>query len=123
MNPIGRLYASLATIRKLPQRMVDSGIKMSCEVSTSFCKTPGEVLDYTVDWSSWLQSGENISTSDWTVASGLTEDSSTNTTTGATIWLSSGTNGTSYLVINKIVTDAATPRTAERAFLIHVNIR
>ena len=70
-----------------------------------FLKDPDAVLDYQIDWSDWLDS-DTISTSAWTVPTGLTEDSDSNTTTTATVWLSGGTAGTSYSVINHIVTAA-----------------
>lgn len=72
-------------------------------MATSFIHDPDAVLDYEIDWSAWLGT-DTISSSTWTVPSGLTEDSSTNTTTTATIWLSGGTAGTRYEVTNHIVT-------------------
>ncbi len=72
---------------------------------TLFVKDPDSVLDYVVDWSDWL--GEDtISSSDWTVPTGLTEDSASETTTTATIWLSGGVAGVTYTVTNHIVTAA-----------------
>lgn len=66
-------------------------------------KDPDAVLDYEIDWSTWLGS-DTISTSAWTVPAGLTKDSDTNTTTTATIWLSGGTAGEVYELTNHIVT-------------------
>ena len=85
-----------------------------------FTKDPDAVLDYTIDWSDWLDS-DTISTSTWTVASGITKDSDTNTTTTATIWLSSGTAGTQYTVINHIITAAG--REDDRSIYIMVEDR
>ena len=84
----------------------------------SFVKDPNAVLDYAVDWSGWLASGETISTSDWTVETGLEEDSSSNTTTVATVWLSGGTAGEIYRVVNRITTNQT--RTDDRTLLIKV---
>lgn len=70
-----------------------------------FTKDPDAVLDYTVNWATWLD-GDTISTSTWTVASGITEDSDSNTTTTATVWLSGGTAGRTYAATNNIVTAA-----------------
>lgn len=61
-------------------------------------------LDYTMDWEDWLASGDTISTSAWTVATGITEASSSNDTTSATIWLEGGTAKTTYRITNSIVT-------------------
>ena len=68
-------------------------------------KDPNAVLPYTIDWADWLGS-DTISSSTWTVASGITEDSTSSTTTVATILLSGGTSGTSYSVTNRITTAA-----------------
>lgn len=69
-----------------------------------YIKDPQAVLDYTVNWSSWLPSGDTIVTSTWTADTGITIDSSSATTTAATVWLSGGTVSVSYNVVNHIVT-------------------
>ncbi len=68
-----------------------------------FIKDPNEVLDYVRDWSALLDT-DTISSSTWTPDVGITKDSSSNTTTTATVWLSGGTAGTTYGVLNRIVT-------------------
>ena len=68
-------------------------------------KDPDAVLDYAINWATWLDT-DTISTSTWTVESGLTKDSDTKTTTIATIWVSGGTLATSYSGVNHIVTAA-----------------
>ncbi len=69
-------------------------------------KDPDSIAYYVSDWSDWLDSGETIVSSDWVVEAGLTEDSASNDTTTATIWLSGGTAGTDYTVTNTVVTSA-----------------
>lgn len=86
--------------------------------TTRMVKDPDAVLDYQVDWSSWLATGETISSSDWVVQTGITETSASNTTTTATIWLSGGTAGVTYTVTNRIVTTAS--RTNDRSLYITV---
>lgn len=86
-----------------------------------FTKDPNAVLDYSIDWSSWLQTNETISTSTWTVQTGLTKDSSSNTTTVATVWLSGGTAGNTYTAMNRIVTNQN--RTEDRTIYIRVEER
>lgn len=86
-------------------------------MANQFQKDPDEVLDYQVDWTSWLGS-DTITTSTWAVPTGITRASHTNTTKTATVWLSGGTAGTSYELQNKIVT--ASGRTAERTIRILV---
>lgn len=89
---------------------------------TNYLKDPDERLDYTVSWSDYLAVGETISSSSWTVPSGITQyQSATNTNTTATIWLSGGTHGEEYLVTNQITTSAG--RIAERSLNIVVRNR
>lgn len=82
-----------------------------------FEKDTDEVLDFQIDWSTWLGS-DTISTSTWTVPSGITKNSDTNTTTTATIWLSGGVVGEVYEVQNRIVTDGG--RTADDVIFVTV---
>ena len=85
-----------------------------------FFKDPDAVLDYQVDWSDWLVS-DTINTSTWIVPTGIVNDSDTNTTTAATIWLSGGTIGTNYSLVSRIVT--AGGRTDDRTITIMVRGR
>jgi hypothetical protein len=71
---------------------------------THFIKDPAGIIDYTVRWSSWLPSGDTISSSSWTVPAGLVKVSEANTTTDAVIFLASGTIGQIYEVTNRIIT-------------------
>ena len=81
-----------------------------------FSKDPEAVLDYAVDWSEWLQSGETISSYTVTVPTGLTKDSDSSASGVITVWLSGGTAGTVYSVEVKITTSLG--RTDERTFKI-----
>lgn len=83
-----------------------------------FVKDPNSVLDYTVDWTSWLSTSETISTSTWVVPAGITQSSASNTTTSATIFLSGGTASTTYKVVNRITTNQS--RTDDRTLEIRV---
>jgi len=74
-------------------------------------KDSDEVLDYVVDWTLRLESGDTISTSTWEFADtagesppDLTIDSETETAALATVWLSGGTEGLTYELTNRIVT-------------------
>ena len=71
-----------------------------------FTKDPDAHLNYTIDWSEWLVT-DTISTSTWTVPTGITKDSDTNSTTTTTIKLSGGTVGEKYEIVNHVVTAAA----------------
>jgi len=76
-------------------------------------KDPYAVLDYSLDWTNWMPSGEVISTITVTAqtisgdAAPLTIDSSTNTDYVVTAVISGGTAGNVYNVEYKIVTDNA----------------
>jgi hypothetical protein len=83
----------------------------------SFVKDPDATLDYKVDWTLWLD-GDYITTSTWDVPAGLTEEAKVNDTTSATVWLSGGTFGQRYEVINRIITNAG--RTDDRTIIIRI---
>jgi hypothetical protein len=86
-----------------------------------FKKDPSAVLDYSIDWTPWLPSGDTIATSTWVAETGITIDSTANSTTKTTVWLSGGTAGTIYKVTNTITT--AGGRTDERTLHIIVTNR
>lgn len=73
-------------------------------MSNSFVHDPDAVLPYGIDWSSWLADGDSIDTSTWTVPAGLAKGGEDLTGGQATVWLSGGTAGESYLVTNHVVT-------------------
>ena len=61
-------------------------------MATTYKKDPNATLDYLFDWSAWLTDiSDTITSVDWVLSDGLTEVSSSNTTTGATIFVSGGT--------------------------------
>lgn len=67
-------------------------------------KDPDETLDFQIDWSTRLDTGDTIVTSTWIIPDGLTKQSDGKTTNATTVWLMGGTAGTSYLVLNRVVT-------------------
>lgn len=87
---------------------------------TIFKKDPDAVLDFGFDWSEWLDSdiSEVISTSTWTVPSGIDGDNESHDDSTTMIWISGGTAGATYLITNKITTSAE--RIDERSFKISV---
>ena len=88
-----------------------------------YVKDPNAVLDYGFDWEDedYLASGETISTSTWTIPSGLTEGTSSNSDTQTSVWISGGTEGTDYHIVNHIVTSAG--REDDRTHVIKVRSR
>ena len=90
---------------------------------TRFAKAPDTRLDYTVDWSKWLEplSGDTITDVDWTVPTGIDIPTDPTfapffTTTAATIWLEGGTLGVNYDIVCHITT--AAQRTEDHTFII-----
>jgi len=80
-------------------------------------KDPDAVKDYVIDLTAWLDE-DTISTTAWTVPSGITKDSDSKTTTTATIWLSGGTAGQEYGLVCRVVT--ACGRTEDFAITVPV---
>ena len=83
-----------------------------------FQKDPSAALDYTVDWQQWLPPQDRITAVTWTVTSGLTNASSSFSTSDATIWLTGGTDGTTYDVTCEITTLEG--RIDDRTFRVEV---
>jgi hypothetical protein len=69
-------------------------------------KAPGEVLDYALDWSS-LDENEAINSSAWIAPPGLTIDSDEHDAHSTTLWLSGGSSGKIYSLLNRIHTSRA----------------
>lgn len=84
----------------------------------SFLHDPNAVLDYRVDWTQWLDSGETITAATWIVPDGLTSSSESFDSVSATVWLAGGTVGQTYTVTNRVTTTAG--RTDDRSFRVRV---
>lgn len=91
-------------------------------VEKVFTKDPDAKLNYGFDWATegWLGS-DTIASATWTVPTGLTKVSETNTTTTATVVLSGGTVDTDYTVTCRITTAAGL--IDDRSLLIQVRDR
>ncbi len=80
-------------------------------------KDPASVLDYTINFTNWLASGDTITgTPTWTADTGITKGTETNTTTAATLFLSGGTAGDIYEI--KCVAVTGNGRTVARRFRV-----
>ena len=84
-------------------------------------KDPDEKKDYGFDWSAWLDSvlpTDTIASSAWVLPAGITQSTPvpSNDATTTTIWLTGGTAGANYTVVNRITTTAG--RIAEATFRI-----
>lgn len=71
-------------------------------------KDPDEVLDYQINWAAPLDDGDTIATSVWSIVTApdavLEIDSDAATATTTTVWLSAGTLGKRYALLNRITT-------------------
>jgi len=90
----------------------------------SAIKDPDAVLDYGIDWSDWLDT-DTIATSTWSISGGespadLTINSTDNTDTTTTVWLSGGTPKRNYTLTNHITTASSPARQDDRSIAIKV---
>ena len=83
-------------------------------------KDPQAVKDYALDWAAMLETGETLLTSSWAVAPSGQLAIGLHPIVGsvATVWLSGGTDGTSYTLTNTITTSRGV--TDERSVTILV---
>ena len=94
-------------------------------------KDPSERLDYTIDFGGWLETDEEITgTPTWVrdptgITIGTASYAPTVSADGkrVTVWLESGSAGTTYTITVTVVTDNSPARTAERSFRIQVENR
>ena len=75
-------------------------------------KDPDEVLDYRIDWLGTSSDPgplygltDAIANSLWVVPAGISSETETNDDGSTTIWLSGGTVGDTYEILNRITTD------------------
>jgi hypothetical protein len=62
-------------------------------ISQIFSKDPAELLDYTFDWSQWLNTGDTILTATCFPSTGIVIEHVTTQATKVIAWVSGGTNG------------------------------
>jgi hypothetical protein len=80
-------------------------------------KAPAAVLDYQMDWSSWLAAGETISSAVVSADAGLTVNpagKATSVTAGVvTFWLGGGTSGTYAVTVTVTTSSRVDSRTIQ----------
>lgn len=79
------------------------------------------MLDYSLDWSKWLANNEHITGSAWTPSAGMIVESDTSTGVVTTVWLSGGTPGYPFTIVNHVTTDQG--RQDDRTITIRVRER
>ncbi len=75
-------------------------------MAKKFKKDPEAVSDYSIDWSTWLQDGDVLAESEWTIPSGVTKVTDSFSDTAVLIRVSGGTVGTSYQLTNHVISEA-----------------
>ncbi len=83
--------------------MSDYGEYESSGYQPDFSKDPNSTVDFPFNWKAELN-GDTIFTSTFLLPDGLTQVSTSNTTTTATIFVSGGSEGNTYRITNRIVT-------------------
>lgn len=88
-----------------------------------YVKDPGAVLDYSINWAGgYLQGGETLASSIWTIfPADMTQSSAANTTSVASITVSGGAAEQIYQLTNRITTSQG--RTDERSITVRVEQR
>lgn len=87
----------------------------------AYTKDPQARLDYRNDWTAWLAEDATITASTFTAETGLTVGATYFDDTSTTVWLSGGTDGTTYQVVNHVVDSEG--REDDRTFLVKVKQR
>lgn len=64
----------------------------------TFTKQPSDAMDYDIDYTDWLTSGDNVQSAVVTPDTGITLDSMVINDPRIKIWLSGGTAGTTYKI-------------------------
>ncbi len=84
-------------------------------------KTPADELDYAIDWTGVLETGETIASAAWTVPAPLAAGPASQAGARTVQWIAGGVAGRSYAVSCRITTDRG--RTVERSFVLPVVAR
>ena len=84
----------------------------------TFTKDPDAVLDYSCDWTAWLEA-DTITSVTWVTRAPLIVENQSHTAKIATVWLKGGEARKSYSVTCRITT--AGGRTDDRSFSVEVN--
>jgi hypothetical protein len=85
---------------------------------TEYTKSEAAVLDYTIDWTDFLQDDELITEHEFLSEEGVTLGEPDLTGANHTVFVSGGDGGRTYRVTSRITTDQG--RTQEQSFLLRI---
>lgn len=80
----------------------------------SYLLDPNDVLDFAVDWTDWLETGETITAKTVNATAGVTVDSHSEAAGVVTVWLSGGVLNARAIVTCHVTTSNA--RQADQSF-------
>jgi hypothetical protein len=86
----------------------------------SILKDPDATLDYTFDWTEWLDEGENIAAISVTVEGGIVLESAALAGAFVTAWVSGGIANEKALVTCQVTTSHVPPRIDQRSIWLLV---
>lgn len=90
-------------------------------IITDLHQLVSDKLDYTMDFTSWLDLvSDTISSVTWTIPADLTASNQSNTTTTATTYLTGGTRGQVYRIDCQITTAASPARIKTASFNLKI---
>lgn len=81
-----------------------------------------DLLDYGIDWSDFLPTGDAIVTSTWAADPGIDIGQFAHTETSTTVWVSGGTPAHSYRVFNTVTTEGGRDTTRMLTFKIKTTV-
>lgn len=82
-------------------------------------KRAADILIYTADFSQWLASGDSVASCTWTIPTGLTQVTTSTSSTTATCKISGGTLNATYTITFAMVTTVST-ETKTETFIIRI---
>jgi hypothetical protein len=83
--------------------MVTDSASLECR----YIHDPDDVIDYKIDWSNEIPSGNVITNSEWTLPAGITLSGSVMEDDYTIAWITGGVAGTTYEVLNQITADTS----------------
>lgn len=86
-------------------------------LTANFTKDPDDVLDYTFDWTQWLN-GDQISSFTAIPSPGITISNTVYSTNATTVWVSGGTAGVPYTVTHRIITSGGRQKDLTMTFRV-----
>lgn len=95
---------------------MSTNIKIRPDGLYEIVHAPGAILDYAFNWAEWLQQGETILTSAWSIAPSLTLNNEQNQSGITSVFVNGGVVNKIYYLTNTITTSVG--RTDSRTIVL-----